>query len=653
MTSAQAGGGLVALTVFLLMLAPPGYWLLLRCVGTPPCARDLSLALALGFTALLPLFWVESTLGAPVLVLPAVALSIIALRREWRHWLEVPLGALFVAMPLALGLLAAWVDGGDVRWTAGGASVRMGFEVTDRAFYSLVAQEVQRDPLPPLQNPVFANASFAYSYFPALLGLLLHVYGGLDLLSVFQVHLPVVSFVFIGLAVDRLLLEWGIRSRLARVLTPLLCVLGGDLSFLFPAVGVTGGERSEHFIAFCSFASESLYYNPWMLTLPVVLATLVLAARWLREGGRGTLVVAALSLAALWQTKVFACLPLLLSALAAAALLRNRRLGALAVLACALVVPWAAASTIGVDREQPMPLRFEPLYPVGLSLSVHPSWAGLTALCATGRSPLVRVPAALLATVLVLVGGLGVRVVGGVLLARRARGDATGLFAWMGLTVVTGLCLGLLVVGNPVPIDGVQFFILPQLLLWTLTGPWLAGWLCAGGARLAAAVVLLAASFASPLGYVAKKAWPERFTSPGSIDRLRFALSPEAVTAARWLAGQRAGPNLVADWRGRPADPGGRAPLYLAAVAGKRLAAYAETFAVSEQTAGLRRRQVAELYTTADAARGEALLEELEADWVWDDAARPLRFASPRLVLRVRSGDVRIHEFIGPAAAAP
>jgi hypothetical protein len=654
-TPGAIGGTLLAVAVLVLTLAPPGYWLLLRLSGTPPRARDLALALALGFSTLLPLLWVERIAGAPVLVLPAVGLSVLALRREWRHWLRVPVGRLFVAMPLALALLAAWVDGGDVRWAAGGASIRMGFEVSDRAFYALVAQEVLRDPTPPLQNPVFAGASFAYSYFPALLGVLLHLYGGLDLLSVFQLHLPVVSFAFIALAVDRLLLEWGIVSRLARALTPLLCVLGGDLSFLFPPQGVTGGERSAHFIAFSSFSAESLYYNPWMIALPVVLATLVLAARFLREGGRGALALAAVCLAGLWQTKVFACLPLLLAGLAAGVFLRNRRLAALAGMACVLALPWAAMSLLGGDRTQPAPLRLEPLYPVGVSLSVHPSWAGLAALCGPGRSPLVRAPAAVFATLLVLCCGLGVRLLGGAVLARRARADATGFFAWYALTVVTALALGFLTVGNPVPLDGAQFLILPQLLLWPLTGPWLARALRAGPARGAAAIALLAASCASPLLYVARKAWPEQLTRPGAIDRLRVALSPDAVAAAGWLARQRdpARANLVADWRGRPGDPGGRAPLYLAAIAGKRLTAYAETFAVSEQAAAARRRHLAEVYATTDGARGEALLDALDADWVWADAVRPLRFSSPRLVLRAQSGDVRVLEFRGAPAARP
>ena len=647
MTSALPWGPLVALAVFVVVLAPPGYWVIQRLDGTAPHARDLALALGVGLATMLPLLWLERIAGAPVLVLPATALAVVALRKHWRHWLSPGVGPFFVVLPALLGGLAAWVDAGDVRWVADAASVRMGFEVTDRAFYSLVAQEILRDPIPPLQNPVFSGVTFAYSYFPALAGLLLHLYGGLDLLSVFQVHLPVVCFVFIGLAVDRLLLDWGVTSLLARALTPALCVLGGDLSFLFPARGVMGAERSAHFLAFCSFSAESLYYNPWMLALPLALVTLVLGARWLREGGRGRLLLAAWSLAALWQTKFFACVPLLLGVLAAAALLRRRRLLELGLLSAALVVPWAALSVIGGDPAAARPLLIDPLLPVAQSLAVHPSWARLAAWCGPDRAPLVRWPAVAVATLLVTLGGLGVRVMGAAVLARRARSDPSGFWSWLGLTVVAALALGMLVVGDPLPLNGAQFLILPQLLLWTLTGPWLAGWLHAGGARRIVATVLVVASCLSPMGYVLRKTWPERFTSPATVDRYRFALPPESVAAAGWLARQPASrANLVADWRGGAGDPGGRAPLYLAALANKRLAAYEETFAIAMGAAAERRRQVVEVYETADASRAEALLDSMRADWVWVDTRRPLRFASPRLPLRVRSGAVELHEFV-------
>ena len=646
MTLAQPWGSLVALAVFVLLLAPPGYWLLLRLEGAPPRARDLGLALGVGFAAMVPLFWLERLLGAPVLLLPAAVIAVLALRAEWRRWADVPLRSLLV-MPAILGLLAAWVNAADVRWDAGGATVRLGFEMADRAFYALVAQELGRDPSPPLQNPFYSGVTFAYSVFPPLAGLLLRVYGGLDMLSVFQVHLPVVSFVFLGLALDRLLLDWGVTSLPARVLTPLLCVLGGDLSFLFPARGVMGAERAAPFLAFVSFSAESLYYNPWMLALPLVAVALVLGSRWVRDGGRGRLLLAAWTLSALWQTKVFACVPLLLGAFAAGALLRNRRLLMLGAASAALAVPWAVLSTSGGDPLSPQPLRFGLLYPVAQSLAVHPSWEALRAWTAPERGPLARWAAIAAATFFVVAGGLGVRIVGAAALARRWRADTSGTWTWLGASLLAALVLGLLLVGDPLPLNGAQFLILPQLLLWTLTGPWLAASLAGAPLRRLAAAALLAASFASPAIYMARKQWPERFTRAGSVDRARFVIPAESIAAARWLAaqpGHRA--ELVADWRGRAADAGGQPAPFLAVLSGRRLLAHGEDFAVSRGLGTERRRMLSEVFDTKDASRAESLLDALGADWLWVDAARPLRYESARLPVRLRVGRVEVRELV-------
>lgn len=649
----HAPGALIALAVFGLLLAPTGYWLIHRLDGTPPRARDLGLALGVGFAAVIPLLWLERVAGLPVLVLPATVASVVALRRQWRGFLAEPVGLPFLLLPLALAALAFWADAGDVRWSGGAASVRLGFEMADRAFYALVSQEVLRDPTPAMQNPLFAGVTFAYTYFPALAGLLLHLYGGLDLLSVFQVHLPVVSFAFIALAVDRALLEWGVTSIAARIVTPLLCVLGGDLSFLFPAEGVMGARRSAQFLAFCSYSAESLTYNPWMIAFPLVLVGLVLASRYLREGGRGRLLLAAWSVAALWQTKVFACVPLVLGLLAAAALLRRRRLVELAVATSVLALPWMVLSTIGGDGTGPRPLGLDLLYPVALSLSVHPKWRALSDLCASATNGFVRWPAIAVATAIFFACGLGVRLLGAGLLVRRVRRDETGLWTALALALAAALVLGVFVVGHPLALNGAQFLILPQLLLWMLVGPWLADALAAGTARRLLALVLLLVACVSPVRYLAFKAWPGRF-APRQVDGLRSELPAGTVAAATWLAGQPAsGANLLVDWRARAKDPGGRTALYVAVLSGRRLLAYDETHSVAETFADERRRQVAEIYDTADAARAEALLDALGVRWVWVDASHPLRFSSARLGLRLQGDGVAIHEYLGRAATPP
>jgi hypothetical protein len=640
----QALGVLAGVAAFVLLLAPPGYWLLRRAGGGPPRALDLGLALGAGWSAVLPLAWLERVLGAPVLVLPAAALSVVALRREWAFWLNPRPARAFWLLPLAAAALAFWVDRGDARWAGGGASFQAGFDVTDRAFYALVSQEIVRSPPPAMENPLFAGVPLSYSFYPPLAGLLLQLYGGQTALSASLLALPVAGFAFLALALDALLREWGHASVLARALTLLLCVLGGDLSFLFPTAGVIGGGRSAHFLAFCSFSSESLYYNPWVFGLPLVLVCVVLAGRWLQGRGRGWLWLSAWCLAALWQTKVFAWAPLLLGAAAASLLLRHRRLAWLAAVSALLTAPWAAtslASRAGGFR----PFVLAPFCPVMLALGAHPDWRALGDWCA---SPdwWVRWPAALAGTAIVLVGGLGVRLIGLPDLLRRARSETT---AWLALAMASAIALSLTVGGRPTLLDCVQFLMLPQLLLWAFAGPRVAGWIAGGGARRAVAIALALVACISPSTYVLRKTFPSRSSS--AFDRFRVLLPAETLAAAAWLS--RTGPErsrLVADWRSGVADPGGRRPLYVAVLANKRLVAHAENAHVEPALADERRRMVAELYDTSDAARAEALLDALHADWLWVDAARPLRFWTARLEPRARFDGVLLYEHVRAAA---
>jgi hypothetical protein len=636
-------GSVAAVAVFVLVVAPPGYWLLRRCCGLRPRAEDLGLALGLGYATVLPLVWLECSLGAPVLALPAAVLAVIALRADWRHWLDGRPGLALFVVPALLGVVAYGVNAGDARWDAGGASFAAGFDVADRAFYALVSQEVRRAPPPAMQNPLFAGVPFAYSFLPALASLLLQTLAGLDGLAANLHHLPVVAFVFLGLAADALLREWGVTSLLARVLTPLLLVLGGDLSFLFPASGVRGTERTAHFLSFSSFSAESLYYNPWMLALPVILAALVAAARWLRGGGRAWLWLAAWILASLWLTKVFACVPLLAGAGLTAVLRRDRRLAALAIAGGALVVPWVGvtlASTGGASR----PLVPALLRPVRVALEVHPAWHPLGALAFEG-SGLPRAIGLAAATGLVLAGGMGVRLLGVALLPRRVRQDGSGLWAWLAVSCVLSLALGLSLAGDPVPLDGVQFLILPQLLLWMPTGPLLAGWMESGGVKRWIAGLLVPVACASPAGYVLRKTMPERLTAPRSVDRLRVPLPAGHVAAASWLARQpleRA--DLAIDFRPAAGDPAARRPFYVAALSARRLCAFGDTLSVTPALADERRRQLAEVFDTADPDRALALLDGLGADWVWVEDARPLRYETPLLRLRAREGAISVYE---------
>jgi len=630
--------------IFVLLVAPVGYALLRRVTRAPQQQSDLALALGVGFAALMPLVLAEAWLRAPVLVLPAAILSVFALRNEWRRLLE-PRGLMaLLALPVLLGSLAALVDCGDMRTDPAGLSFRVGFDVSDRAFYAMVAEEMRRAPPPSAENPLFAGVPFPYSFFPAMAGLLLHRYGGASLLGTFLCHLPVAAFLFIGLAIECFLRETGVVSRPARILTTLLVVLGGDLAFLVPARNLTALDRTRDFLIFHSFSAECLYYNPWMFGLPLVLVWLTLARRRLRGGGTEWLLLTALVAGALWETKLFALVPLCLGAVIGGLLLRCSRLLGLALAAVAGALPWVLLTSVsGSSREGP-PLVLLPFYPVRVALgSIFGPHLPIS-LARDGVSGAVLLG---LATVPFLVGGLGVRLLGVPRLVERCRSEDRDLHVLIAVSLGLAACLGLLLVGNPVPTDGVQFLILLQLLAWLYAGPALAAQLArASLVGRSTGCVLLAVALAGPGRYVALKLFAESFTAEGAMDRRFQLLSRDARDACAWLADpKRAEGRVIVPLAGDPEDVGGLKPFYIGAVSGSRLVAVPGDFNLSSRLAEERRQSVLVFYETQSADEAERILETWGARWVWEQRGSPLRFRSTRLSRAFGSGEVTLYEF--------
>lgn len=630
--------------IFVLLVAPVGYALLRIVTRAPPQQADLAVALGVGFAAVMPLVLAEAWLRAPILVLPAAILSVVSLRHELKRLLEPRGIAALLALPLLLASLAVLVDCGDMRVEPGGLSFRVGFDVSDRAFYAMVAEEMRRAPPPTTENPLFAGVPFPYSFFPALAGFLVHRYAGASLLGVFFCYLPAAAFLFIGLAIECYLRETGTLSRAPRVLTALLVVLGGDLSFLVPARNLTALDRTRDFLVFHSFSAECLYYNPWMFGLPLVLVWLTLARRQLAGAGRQSLILVALVSGALWETKLFAFLPLCLGGLVGGLLSRRPRLLGLTSAALAGALPWLCLTSLsGSSREGP-PLVRSLFYPVRVALGVIFGPGFPASLAGDGISGAVVLG---LATLPFIVGALGVRLLGAPRLVEACRSADRDLHLLIGFSLGLAACLGLLLVGNPVPTDGVQFLILPQLLAWLYAGPALAARLTRPSvAGRLAGCALLALALAGPVRYVALKLFPESFTAEGAMDRRFQPLSRDARDACAWLAeSKRAEGRLMVPLAGDPEDVGGLKPFYIAAVSGRRLVAVAGEFNLSPRLAETRRQAVHAFYDTQSADAAEHILENLGVRWVWEQRGSPLRFRSARLSRVFGAGEVTLYAF--------
>ena len=229
----------------------------------------------------------------------------------------------------------------------------------------------------------------------------------------------------------------------------------------------------------------------------------------------------------------------------------------------------------------------------------------------------------LLGTLLFLAGGFGVRLFGLPQLLRQARSDGSGLHAFVGLTMATAVCASLALRGHPMAVDGIQFLMLTQYLSWLYAGPALVAWLGQGVWLVAP---LIAVALVAPVTSLARKIAPARFTAAGSLDRVRMTLRPDTLAACEWLrARSDARDRLVLPLAGDPEDVGGMKPLLVAALARRRVVACGAPLGIPVERVAERREWTRLVYEETDAAVVQDALDRLGAQWIWDDAARPLR----------------------------
>jgi hypothetical protein len=628
----------LAFLLSVVLLAPPGFAVMRAC-GQPLRLACLGTAMALGTAVVLPLLVLETALGGPYLVLPVVVASLVWVRPARLDRADLPPPWACLGVPLALVLLAATVNGSDAVLSSHGLGIRFGFDVVDRLFYGTIGQELLRAPITGAMNPLFADVPLQAPIFPSLFGVLLQRYGGASLIAASMYLTPAVLLGLTSLALLGLLRELRVPIAVTWPLVSLLMALGGDLSFLARTMEVVGPERTRHILAFYSFAAESLYYNTWMLGLPLVVAALTLARRWLANGGAGTLAAAGLVLGALWPTKVFACLGLVGGSLLYGALRGRWRAVALAACGAACAAPWAALTALAGGARRDPPLALEPLVHVKIAASVNPLLAATESALSAAHSPQVVTAAAVV--LLFLAGGMGARLAGGGRLWRLARTDETGFHAWLVVTLGWLVVLSLLLVASPNAIDGIQFLTLAQYLAWIPAAIVIGELATAGGGRRLAALGLVAIALPGPVRYVVLKTLPDRFCAAGSPDRERVVIGPADITACQWLA-RHSGPTDVL------AYPVGNASFAVGVVCDRRLAAAPGYFHVDRRQADERRVALAAVYSGADRRAVEEGLSRLGADWVWEDASHPLPFPASGLTLRYAQGPVRIHRYVSP-----
>jgi hypothetical protein len=278
------------------------------------------------------------------------------------------------------------------------------------------------------------------------------------------------------------------------------------------------------------------------------------------------------------------------------------------------------------------------LHAVRLSSSVNQTLAAAAGVLGEGPQR------TLLATLIFLLGAYGLRLAGATRLRMALRADDSGVHAWIACAIALGTLASLVVRGNPMGINGIQFLTFALYLAWLYAGPALAA------ARRPLAALLVALAVTSPVGYVARKLAPERWTAPDSLDREWVLLDAATLQACEWLrVNAPASDRVVLSLDPTPGDRGILKPLIVAALAHKRLAAFNVPFGVSQTRLAERRRLADSIYAEADPRAVASAISGLQADWIWAEDARPLR-ATPSCITphdaaagvrlwRVRPGD--------------
>ena len=109
-----------------------------------------------------------------------------------------------------------------------------------------------------------------------------------------------------------------------------------------------------------------------------------------------------------------------------------------------------------------------------------------------------------------------------------------------------------------------------------------------------------------------------------------MTLRPDTLAACEWLRA-RSDPRdrVVLPLAGDPENVGGMKPLLVAALARRRLVAYSAPLGVPLEGVALRSEWTRRVYEETDGAVVQDALDRLGAQWIWEDAARPLRATVP------------------------
>jgi hypothetical protein len=448
-------------------------------------------------------------------------------------------GDLIVAA--ALVTLAAGI-GAVVFWqrlsiTGDGILLYGDYDTADLSWYAAVASEASHT-VPPTAS-YYSGHQLNAAYYAHLVLAMIHRFCGVPVLSMFFRYGWPTFDALVALTVFALVRS--LASRGVAALAVVLILVGSDFSYLAAWFLPHAAIDWDYLLWPTNFLSPTmqvLHFATWSPSLPVFFTALFAIVRGLQTRSRGWLVLSAMLIGVLFQFKPFAYV-VLMGALCASAVFAGgdwaarRRYAETVGLSILFTLPflWSAATLDPADRRTRLVIDFFML-PRRMLIKIDLTDAFTRAAARLAPSPGLGYPIFLLmATVVFLLVGIGVRWLGAAAVWRAIRGHgAPDAASWrlLGWGVISGIAIPCVLTTNPY-VDTLQFYLTGLYLMWIFTAVALAAWArarpVAGAIAIAAAIGL---SLPSSLHYLDRK-WTDRTREP------RVGLNRSEVAIAEYL----------------------------------------------------------------------------------------------------------------------
>ena len=419
----------------------------------------------------------------------------------------------------------------------GGVTLNGEYDSADLGYYAAEASEATHT-VPP-QASYYSGHQLNAAFYPQLVLGMIHRFTGAPTLSVYYRYAwPT----FLTLAALTAFIAFrAVSTTVAAWLAVALIVLGSDFSYLAAWFLPHAALDWDYLLWPTNFFSPTmqvLFFSTWCPSLPVFFTVLATGLFGLRTRAWSWTVLSAILLAVLFEFKPFAYV-VLMAALSACVVFAGRdwgarvRYGATMAIGALCTMPFLLAiRQLGAeDRRSKLVLEFFRL-PKQMLTKID-LWAVFTREAhRLVPWPALQMPAILAAaTVMFLVGGLGVRWIGIPGVWRAVWGierDQTGGWRWLAWIVVAGVAIPFVVVTDPY-VDTLQFYLTGLYILWLFVAVALAALTARNAAAGGVAIALVfALALPSSLHYLSRK-WTDDQRAP------KASLSREELTIADYL----------------------------------------------------------------------------------------------------------------------